>query len=600
MMRNLTCLALLTLLSCGGGASGDDDSDAGPPGCSMVITVNPALPQVGDTVDIDGAITTFNLAGVESYTFTVTYADQPVTLDERDPFDGSRMSFTATDAGPYRVILGGDVAGTSCVDDDITVNVTNPGANVASYRFRFLPAAGQPAPAQERTFEIYGGAAFELGDIGLDNGVAVDGSVEDGIGAAVPGYLRITPQSGIGDPVEAFADGAGGFTTRVAAGDHDVLLVPDGDLAPAALDGVTASSLASLVVPDGDALSGVVQDPAGDPLPGAQVSLRIDGVPSTIATTDGGGAFTVQAHAGGVTTVSVVPPAGSGLPQLDLPASAALVAASGTPLTIRYAASLTSRSVTLGVRQQNGTSAAPGATVIWIAGPLAAAGTVTPGAGSPLAAVGSVRASAIADGGAQLTGLVLPETGYTALVLPASPGAGGQPRIATVDLSSGQATPATLSLAAAGTVTGQVTAGGAALAGAEVRATPRGVLANQPVASAAATTDAGGAFSLPLAGGGEYELAVLPRVRTSARALVDVTAPAAGGSLPLAAVDLQAALRVGGVVTIGGIANAGGVAVQVYCTDCSASAALRPIAEGVTDATGRFVLSVPDPGVSGQ
>jgi hypothetical protein len=72
------------------------------------------------------------------------------------------MSFVPTVAGPHDLVLRGSVVDggfeTSCADDVLTINVTDPQANVASFRFRFLPAPGQPAPAQERTFEIYGGA----------------------------------------------------------------------------------------------------------------------------------------------------------------------------------------------------------------------------------------------------------------------------------------------------------------------------------------------------------------------------------------------------------------------------------------------------------
>ncbi len=590
---------LLTFLLSACGSAGYNDDDGGLPSCSMLTTVTPPAPRVGDIVDLDGSIAKMYLAGAEIFEFAVTFAGDPVPLEERDPFDGSRMSFVPAGAGPHSVVLRGSVVDggveTSCADDVQILNVTDPQANVASFRFRFLPAPGQPAPAQERTFEIYGGADFELGSIGLDNGVAISGTVQDGASDPVPGYLRIRPSGG-GADVETFAGAGGTFAARVGAGTHDVLLVPDdGARAPAELIDLAPSSLSSLLIPAGVPISGVVQDPAGLPLAGAQVALRIDGVPSTIATTDGAGAFTVLAQSGGAAAVAVTPPVDSGLPRLELPASAGLVAATGTALTIRYAADWTSRAVALAVRESDGTTPAAGATVVWTAGPIASAGTVTPEAGSPLAATGSVRLPAVADGSGQLAGLVLPETDYTAVILPPTTGS-MQAALVAVDLSATSPTPATLRLAAPATLTGQVTGGGAPLAGARVHASPRGLLANLPQASASATTDAGGAYALQVAGDGQYQLSLLPRARTHVRALVDTTAPAAGASVALGATDLEPAIRVGGWVTISGLTNAAGVAVEVYCVTCSGPAALVPVAEAVTDGTGRFVVAVPDPG----
>src|SRR5688572_6279378 len=180
-------LGLLMMLSaCGGGAADDDDDqDAGSPGCEMVFNVNPGTPEIGDSVDLDGSISKELISGLESYQFTVTRQGSLIDLEELDPFDGSRMAFVPAEAGPYHVVLSGTVdtgggAGIyDCTDSAMDVNVIDPSANTASFRFRFLPAADHPAPAQERTFEIFGGASFELGTIGLDNGVAIDGTVEE-------------------------------------------------------------------------------------------------------------------------------------------------------------------------------------------------------------------------------------------------------------------------------------------------------------------------------------------------------------------------------------------------------------------------------------
>jgi len=603
--------APLALASCAGSGSSDDDdtSDAGSSQdatgdyCQMLIGFSPTSPVAPATVYVDGSISREGaVSGVEAYAFSVTLAGVPQATQERDPFDGSKIQFDATVPGPYRVTLTGSVGYTSCTDGEEIINVVEPGANTDVYRLRFVPAPGQPAPAQERTVAIPGGAAYDLGAIALDSGVLASGVVRDADADPLPAYLRVALVGSAAQEVETFAGAAGSFSARLPAGSYDVLVVPEGSLvAPERFAGLALSSLGQLELDAGDAVSGIVLDPAGDPLVGARVSLRSGGVPSTIATTDGTGAFSVLARAGSATSVHVSPPDGSGLPGLDLPADAGLVAASDTPLTIRYAAGLTSRTVSLDVLASDQATPAAMARTTWIARPMSAAGTVTPEGNSALEAVGVARVSAVADGDGALSGVVLPETTYDLIVEPASALAADSPGLHTVNLSSGSSTPASVSLADAATLTGTVTrSGGVAVPGAQVTAVPRGALTNMAGASATATTSEEGAFALALVGTGEYDLVIEPPGSSLARARVEgVTAPSAGGSAAIEPTGLTAAIAVTGSVTIPGVAGgATGVHVMLLCHDCTGMAAHLPVADAVADRSGRFALAVPDPGIT--
>jgi hypothetical protein len=562
----------------------------------MEISFTPDQPQAPVEVLVDGSIYPSGwLAGIEAYQFDVAFEGAPVEIRERDPFDGSKIAFTAEQPGAYRVSLFGSIGDEECVDGLVVVNVLDPAAQVDTYRLRFVPAAGQPAPIQEQAIAIPGGvSSYSLGAIGLANGVVAHGTVVDGGGAPLAGYLRLVATGGGEQVIEAFADAAGGFTTRVAGASYQALVVPaDPAIAPARFDGLAAGVAVELAVSAGDPISGLVVDGGGAPLAGARVSLRIDGVPSTLAVTDAEGAFTVRARAGGATAVTVSPPPGSGLPRLDLPAGAGLVAAVGVPLTIRYAAGLTARDLALEVRLADGVSPAADARVTWIARPLAEVGTVTASGGDALAAGGGLRWTTVADGGGALAASGLPETLYDVVV---ETGAVG---LLEVDLAAGVASPAALVAPSAARLVGQLTAGeGDPVAAAQVVATARGVLANVPGAVATAASDAFGAFALDLVGGGGYDLSLVPADAQLARVrLVGVTAPAAGSVGDLGLTELPPAISVFGQVTIPGVAGgAAGVTVMALCWDCEGVAAQAPVAEALTDGAGRFTLAIPDPG----
>ncbi len=595
--------AALSATACGAADGECCPTDGGPhPLCTMSIGVSPTAPTAPATVELEGGIVLEgDLSGTRAYTFSVTFESAVVETTELDPYDGSRVSFYAASPGPYRVELRGTVGATECTDGLELVNVSDPGAQQETVRFRFAPAAGQPAPVQERLFAIPGGADYSLGTVGLESGVEVSGQLRDEASDPLAAYLRVALTGGALHATEIFANDEGAFSARLAAGSYDVLVVPkSAAVAPDVRTGLGVSSFGLITLTAGDAITGVVLGPTGAPLAGARVSLRIDDVPSAIATTDAAGSFSVLGRAGGATAVTVNPPAGSGLPRLELDADAGLVVTSGTPLTVAYSPALASRDVSFDVVASDGSTAAPGARVTFIARSLSDAGSLTPEAGAALAMRGELRMTAEASTGGALPSLSLPEGVYDAVVEPPVELPGEAAHIAAVDLSAGDTPPATLALAPPATLTGKVVDSAASgIGGVLVTAIPRGLLANVAGASATATTNPQGAFEIDLVGGGEYDLVLEPRGATLARVRAsEIVAPAAGVSDALDTISLPKAIAVSGRVEIPGVAGgAAGVHVMALCYDCTGVMAATPIADAVSGTGGSFVLAIPDPGV---
>jgi hypothetical protein len=112
----------------------------------------------------------------------------------------------------------------------------------------------------------------------------------------------------------------------------------------------------------------------------------------------------------------------------------------------------------------------------------------------------------------------------------------------------------------------------------------------------------GSAVAGTSAADGSLQLAVTPaeslqlKVRSSlANVLEDVMSPAAGQQLRVT-IDLRAPLSISGRIT-GEDVSVPGVMVALYCETCTPFAD-DPEVQTITDAAGRFVLHVADPGVA--
>ncbi len=608
----ILALALVAASGCASSGDGDDDDiivfpdastgspdGAPPPYCSMSFGTSPLAPEAPATVTVTGFADKFGVFGLEVFSWSVTRGGGEIVWTSIDP-DDRIITFEADVAGPYRINLEGTVGVDTCLGATRMINVAEPAAASVSYRLLLVPPPQLPAPPQVQTVTVQGGADYDLGDRNLEGGLALSGAVIGPGDVPVAGYLRATYAT---DPVlaiprETFAGAAGAFTIRLLPGSYDVLIVPSGSaVAPQRYIGVTTAVLdGTISVPAADTVTGSVLLSDGTALAGVRVALRIDGIPSTIATTDVTGSFSLLARTGGPTAVTVVPLDGT-LPQLDLAAGAGLVAAVGTPLEIRYAAGTGTLPHSFTAVASDGTTPVPGATVTFIARDIPAAGTVTPQGGSALIAVGSGTVVVTADGAGAVGPVLLLPAVYDVVVAPPLGSSGADAsHIVTVDLTSGTP-PTSVALAAPAKVLGTVTS---LAIGDRVTAVPRGLLARAGAPTVEAViADPTAAFELDLIGGGVYDVTIhaRPEIRR-APVRLSVTAPAPGVTLDLATIDLPAAIKITGVVDSSFAGGVSGVTVALLCDDCTGPDAVVPIAETVSGTGGAFTLLVADPGTS--
>ena len=158
--RRIAALVAVLLLACSPtGADDDTTPDSGTAAeCDMQVSFSPAMPEAPSEILVDGTIDRVGwVSGVEDFQFSVTFAGVAVPVEERDPFDGSKIKFVAAAPGPYHVALTGSVGALDCIDASEVINVIDPGAETVSYRLRFVPASSQPAPIQEQLVAIPGG-----------------------------------------------------------------------------------------------------------------------------------------------------------------------------------------------------------------------------------------------------------------------------------------------------------------------------------------------------------------------------------------------------------------------------------------------------------
>ena len=591
-------VAWMALTALGACAVSEDGGGGGPDGgtddyCWMRAAVIQEVLQAPVGIELAASIEVNGdeLVGFRSHEWSVWRDDVTIEVTQLDA-SGARIWFVADRPGVYRVSLDGMIGAMPCAGEVTSINVSAAGADQQAYRLRVIPRSGQALPVQEIPQSIPVGADVSLGTLPLAAGVAMTGTVRDESGAPLAAYVRVMPRGAVVPWfVESFAGDDGSFSVQLQNARYDVLVVPLATaLAPLVLADQVATPPWQLVIPAAPALAGTIVDAGGEPMAGAQISVRTGDVPGALATSDESGAFSVPVRAGSPKTLTVVP-AGTGLPWLELPASDALY---GNPalLAIAYAPDLDRVGVAPGARDAVGAPLA-GARATWIARPLEGAGQLSTGGQTEIALRGTTRVTVTASAGGAFPAIELPVAVYDVILEPAQPSASAPVTLLVVDLGDGA--PASLSSAAPATLTGTVTdAGGEPVAGAEVTALPLGLLAGSPDAGVRATTAADGSFALGVTGGGSYELMIESRGHGSVR--MQREAPASDQSLDLGAIALPAAfLATGRLVLPSTGAGVAGVTIQLLCATCSAPAGEVPVAEAVSDAAGDFTLRISAP-----
>ena len=583
-MRRLAITALL-LAGCGMAGSGGDDFPDWPdaatggdadPGCYVAVLPTPAAPVAGATVYASASV---NGAGGDFLTYGWTVLHDGVAVPYTSAAaDDSTIRFDAPTAGPYYVYVEIGYTTEFCPQGEATINVREPLATDTTWRMRFVVPPGSAAPPQERSVVVPSGADFDYGEVALDPGAVIAGTVEDGAGTGVAAYLRLRPTGTPDVVLDGFAGTTGAFEVRTAIERHDLLVIPfRDDLAPRALPSWLPQP-GPIVVDAGEPVSGTVTAPSGAPLAGAGVTVRVGGVPSSVATTGADGAFTVRARpsAGAVVTVDVVPPAASGLPRL---VSAPAVLDLAQPLAIAYGAGVTTRDLAGVEVQRDGVDVA----AVAFTGTIPAAGTVVAGA-AQASAEGRIAITATTSGGA-LPALLVPATELAVV------GGPDTPTSTTIDLST--AAPAQIALPAPVTITGRaIGATGEPIAGAVLEIAPAGALASS-AGPRRVTAGDDGAFAFGAAPGGSYDLVLVDPAGAHARLRTTI---AVVGATDLGDLALPDGLSLRGTVRLAG-SSLPGTAVTILCEDCAGEARARPAAETTTNAGGAFRATVLDPGL---
>jgi len=587
-LSRLYFVAVLLLSACAGDADsagggggvdgGAGTNDGGVIGCTLLI-VPPTQSAVGQPVEVSVNVNGTAFGAREFFwSVDIDGATQNIT-ELSDPAD--RIAFTPLTPGPYRIVVDATVGGAGCLPATELVSVMASGARAAEYRMRVVPSSG--APMQDFPVTIYGGSDAVLPTSVLASGTVATGQVSDSTGAPVAAYLRARLRDGIAAAdYETFSSATGDFALQLPDGRYDLLVVPsDGALPSAYLADRSVAELAGpLMLPAPTTLSGQLLDSSGVGVAGARVSLVIDGARSTEATSASDGSFSVLGPQGTLSGMSVAPPVGSGMPSLRSDGLLGQAVDNLSTIRIRYADASISAQVDLS--DSVGAQAAT-ALVEWRAD-IPAAGSVE--VASVESVPGTLRVLAIADASGRVQSPLVART--STLVAYASDGdeaaiAANVPW-ATAPLSS-------LSLQPRVALSVRATSAEVGIEGAQVQATPVGVLAPES-ALVTGVTNVDGANSLGLVAGGSYEILVSD-VETGE--VVQVISNVQGSSVipPFA---LPGTIVAQGHLLIGGD-DAAGAQVRLYCDDCNGPDKARVQATAVADVAGRFSFRIADPGV---
>jgi hypothetical protein len=530
--------------------------------------------------------------------------------------DPSLIQFPLATPGSYTINVELDSSSSTPCLGVRTVTAAQPGAQLATFRFRITPPAGATVPAQELERQVIGGTPTGGNLLALQPGIQVPLDVRrSGSSAPLPAYVRLTDTAS-GTVVEARTGAGGPASVRVAGGTtYTMLIVPDGTaVAPALFDATAAAALpaGTIMLDDGIAVGGTVRDASGNPFAGATVVLRAGALVSTVARSDAGGAFHAQVRPGtfGVTLSAPLPPAAT--LEADLAASAGgVVIASGTTppqLALKLGASATaSAHATVALQASDPASLGPGARVtLEEAAPLAGAASLDLGGGGPaLSMPARVRAELgpATSGGAVTVDLgTLPPAPYRLTVYPADGSTNDAVTVAPLDLSGGSVASAPVALAAKVAVRGKLLPPSLLspdlVAGVEMLATDTQGL--PIVGSQAAAAD--GTFAILVSPLRTYALQALPAPgQPLARALFP-TVTVANADVDVPDQDMPPGLFFAGTVVDSAPAPVASARVQVFCVAGASGCAdaTVPLAETVTRSDGSFQLVLPDPGTGGN
>jgi len=586
------------------GATGAAGSSADGGTVQCIVGINPLAPvpgsfanlETGQTLRLQASVSGVPGALAVHWTWLLkmtgvsSVADLPYTR-----VDDSTIELTLGAPGTYQVNASIDGA-PSCDRAPVIFSVNSP--EVPTLRFRVTPPASAQLPVREltvKTMDLATTPSLDLGDARSSALVTLN-PVDTQHSFPIPSYVRITnPSSGLA--LEGYT-GQGAMVAPLSTSlTYDVLIIPDGGLAPLLVSGLPDAITKQMTIAPGASITGVMRDAMGNPVSGARVLLQAGARPSTVGTSGADGTFTLTTREGSL-SADIVPPAGSGLPEARVAASPGIVllaSMSSLDLSMDWA-KVPASALTIAV---TGTGAAPvaGARVrVDLATPIANAGTlrVNGATAAQLQATGTAYADGVTDAqGAAHLGL-LPNGLYHVIVAP--PDGASSVAITLADVTvptTGAAASIALSkpMTLSGTLTAPSGVSAGALAGAKVTAIDRAPLAAPTMATATAGAD--GKYMLPLAAGRTYELLVEPDPTLGlARWVV-------GRYTPQVAVNTRADVLPPAIAWKGSVTGSGrvvaGALVQVYCS-APATWCADPglvLTQGTTATDGSITLALP-------
>ncbi len=583
-MRALTIM--FAVAACGGGLEGpvgDGGPDDAPPGCIVSITHETVPPFASPSTFVRAVANVQNSPGQHTYDWAVVFNTNQLLPFTFDAPDMSAIRFDAVNAGVYRVRYR-VLEDALCSEATAEIEIQPPDASSTVFRVHVVAPPDLGRPPFDKQVPVINEATDTLEDIQLPPAAPASGVVSID-GAPVAAYLKFMPAVGSDAIVETYSDTLGNYTAAIRGEPHSVLVVPNAQTGvPPQLVSWTPGQ-SSIALSQGVPASGVVANAQGTGIANATVQITVDGVPSTIGTTDNGGNFAVFTHAAtGKVRIEVTPPANLGLPRLVAEAAAFTV---GSGMTVAYA-NLTTRDLA-GTRIERGAGNGLGNATVTIVGSVASAGTIT--GSSALTAAGETRFTAVTNGSGVLPTLRVPAAPLHAVVFPA--GAAGDHALTAIDLTA--SVPATINAAPTTAKATQLTSfTGTGLLGAIIDAVPTGPLALAGAPTIRRVAGANGNLTINLAPTATYDIRLSDP--NGNRGALEVLEDRTTATLP--AVNALGKATVAKATVIGNGVIPGAI-VQFLCADpdpkCTGLERSRPIAEGVTGIDGKFSLAVPDP-----
>jgi hypothetical protein len=595
----------------GGTASGTGGSAAAGSGgtgaaCSIsLIPVSPASLDnliAGNDARVRFHATVAGGTRAPTWTWTVLRllpdVSVPISITPTD--DPSIIEFPIATAGLYSVRVFA-AAGFNCALEK-NMTVKSPERNTLVFSVSPPDSLIGTFPSQRLTIAVKAANASPIA-LTLRSGTPIRILPQDARGQTLPSFVRVRALSGASS-IDGYTDRGPVFAVLLPwpGETYEVLVVPDALVAPQLFGTsdllATGDQLVTLAMSAGIPVAGVATDSAGSPVLDTRIVLRAGTRPSTVAASDGNGAFSLLTRPG-IHSAVFSPPPGSGLPEAHIatvPGISVSPADLSMTMNLKWA-HFTTAPVSLHILSGDSLADVGGASVsidsqaeLLDVGAVALSGSS--GAASTVSASGAVHAHALADGNGVARFAAVPLGPYTITIL--APQGSVPTRTPLVVLGGGVSR--SIALAPPVVLSGRLLPAGQS-AGIHVLARDSSGIDGTPIFTA--IVDTAGHYQLTVTQGRTYQLEADPSgIAGFARTVLGtVNVGAQDQGAPDFAADVGIVFNgvVNGMPSSGGYSTAGGAVVQAFCPGLSTTcpAPDRPIAEAVTRSDGTFRLVLP-------